>query len=96
MKKRITIKKINIGDEYMQMIDENNEEYYLEIVNGSIDCNIVTESGKDVGIQYIDENDFVKIRYHEENKKYIVKKIKINDKYDFLSDSSDEDIDLIF
>lgn len=93
-KTSIIIEKFNYLDNYYEIIDKNNKKFYLQIKNGSINCDILTKSNKNVGFQYLDENDLIKIYFSKINNKKIIKKILINDKYKLLLDSDDEiDID---
>lgn len=87
---KIIIKNFNYADEYYEIVDNTNEKYYLEIKNGSIDCKIITNMKKNVGFQYLDINDLIKIYYLELNNKKIIKKIIINEKYELIIDSDDD------
>ena len=90
--KRIIINKFDdINNNYLKITDENNKSYYLEIENGSINCKIITFQGKEVGLQYLETGDFIKIKGNcEKDNLFIIKKIYINTKYDFESESSDD------
>ena len=89
-KLRIIIEKFNYLGDYYEILDNNGEKYYLEIKNGSIDCDICTETDKYVGFKYLDENDLIEIEYLLLKDKKIIKKILINEKYDLLMDSDEE------
>ena len=93
--KNIKIKEFTIDlPNYMIINDINNNKYYIEIKNGSVQVDIKTDQKVIVGLNYLEENDIIKIKYYEnyENNKnnLIIKKIYIRTKYNFNSESSDD------
>jgi len=77
------IKNIILKENKMFIEFETNEIYYSEIIKGSVTCDIFNEQNKIVPLHYLDNGDLIKIKILE-NK---IKKIYINSKYQFISDS---------
>tara|TARA_B100001093_G_scaffold500148_1_gene550278 strand:- start:1130 stop:1420 length:291 start_codon:yes stop_codon:yes gene_type:complete len=93
-KKLLTIKLFKIIDKELIIISNEQQEFYLDCINGSVLTEILTCEGKSVGINYLDIGDTVKIKYSNINpNKIIIKKIYIKTKYNFNSESS-EDLEL--
>jgi hypothetical protein len=95
--KIIKIKKINIIDNYFILLDENNKEYKIEIIKGSINCKIINFNKEQIYINQLSEENIIKIY----SIKKIIKKIQILNNNILLSESSSEDflernINLIF
>ena len=89
--KKITIKSFNIKDNYFIITDKYNNEYYLKIIDGSIETEIMNTDNENVGIKYLEENDIIKIYGSNlKSNKFIIKKIYIKTKYQFNSESSDD------
>ena len=71
--------------------NENNIKYLLKIKDGTIKVIIKNCQGEEVGINYLEEGDVVKIKgYKIDKNKIIIKKIYIKTKYIFNSESSDD------
>jgi hypothetical protein len=79
--KHITFEK----DKMIIEIDENTK-YFSEITKGSVKCEILNELNKIVPLSYLDDGDLIKMKVKDN----IIKKIYINSKYQFMSDSSEE------
>ena len=89
--KKITIKSFNIKDNYFIITDKYNNEYYLKIIDGTIETEIMNTDNENVGIKYLEENDIIKIYGSNlKSNKFIIKKINIKTKYQFNSESSDD------
>ena len=81
------IKSIILDKNNMFIEFESGDKYYSKIIKGSVKCKILNEQNKIVPLFYLEEGDLIKIKILE-NK---IKKIYINSKYKFISDSSEED-----
>jgi len=89
--KKIIIKSFKIDDNYLVINDKNENEFFIETKYGSVNISIRTDEDVDVGIQYLDIGDMIKIYYEKKNSnKIIIKKINIKTKYKFDSESSDD------
>ena len=84
------IKSIVIDENKMFIEFETGQQYYSDIIKGSVQCEIFNEQNKTVPLFNLEEGDLIKMKISE-NK---IKKVYINSKYQFISDSS-EDGDLI-
>jgi hypothetical protein len=80
------IKSIILDENNMFIEFESGDKYYSEIVKGSVKCEIFNEQNKIVPLFYLEEGDLIKMKISE-NK---IKKIYINSKYQFMSDSSED------
>lgn len=80
------IKSIILDENKMFIEFESGDKYYSKIIKGSVTCKILNEKNKIVPLFYLEEGDLIKIKLLE-NK---IKKIYINSKYKFISDSSEE------
>ena len=80
------IKSIFLDENKMFIEFESGDKYYSKIIKGSVTCKILNEKNKIVPLFYLEEGDLIKIKLLE-NK---IKKIYINSKYKFISDSSEE------
>ena len=80
------IKSILFDKNNMYIEFDSGDKYYSKIFKGSITCKILNEKNKIVSLFYLEEGDLIKIKILE-NK---IKKIYINSKYKFISDSSEE------
>ena len=81
------IKSIVLDKNKMFIKFETGEQYYSKIIKGSVKCKILNEQNKIVSLFYLKEEDLIKIEISEN----IIKKIYINSKYKFISDSSEEE-----
>ena len=81
------IKSIILDENNMFIEFETGETYYSEIIKGSIQCKIFNEKNKIVPLYYLENGDLIRIKILEN----IIKKIYINSKYCFMSDSTDEE-----
>ena len=81
------IKSIILDENNMFIEFETGEKYYSEIIKGSIQCEIFNEKNKTIPLYYLENGDLIRIKILEN----IIKKIYINSKYYFMSDSSDEE-----
>ena len=85
-KKSIKIKDIIITEDQI-IIKSDKEEYYSEIKKGSICCDILTlDKKKILPLSYLEIDDLIILKISG-NK---IKKIYINLKYSFISDSEDD------
>ena len=80
------IKSIILDENKLFIEFESGDKYYSKIIKGSITCKILNEKNKIVPLFYLEEGDLIKIKILK-NK---IKKIYINSKYKFISDSSEE------
>lgn len=91
--KYIKIKEFNIIDNKMVLNEEEGKKYFINIKRGSVDVIIKTDEGEDVGLNYLEAGDMIKIKGIEnEDNKINIKKIYIKTKYLFNTESS-EDLD---
>ena len=89
--KRVLIKSFDIENNFFIINDKNEEKYFLEIKDGSVNVDVETEEGINVGIKYLEPGDSVKLYGNKINfNKFIIKKIYIKTKYKFDSESSDD------
>ena len=91
-KKNIIIKSFQIEkDNNLSIVDSEKNIYNLICKEGNVSTEIVTCENINVGINYLEVGDKVKIKFETSNSnKFIIKKIYINKKYNFNSESSDE------
>ena len=90
---KITIKKFQREGDFL-VVNSDNNVYMVEIKNGTIDVKIKNCQGEEVGINYLEKGDIVKVKGTKiKLNKFIIKKIYIKTKYIFNSESS-EDLDL--
>ena len=90
---KIIIKKFEKNNEFL-IVNSDNDIYMMEIKNGTIDTKIKNCQGDEVGINYLETGDIVKVKgVKTKLNKFIIKKIYIKTKYVFCSESS-EDFDL--
>ena len=96
----IKIKKINIQDNLLKIISIDNIIFTSKIIKGCITFKIYNNMNDEISLQNIEENDIIKIygypNYISKEKNIInnilIKKIKINNKYDFIiTESSDQE-----
>jgi hypothetical protein len=88
IKKYIMIKNIIIENNKLIIESNNNDIYYSDIIDGSINFNIYNINNKIKNLNNIQIKDRIKIYYNEKN---IIKKIKIQNKYMFNSSSDISD-----
>jgi hypothetical protein len=81
------IKSIILNKDNMVIEFDSGDKYYSKIIKGSVKCKILNEQNKIVPLFSLEEGDLIKIKILE-NK---IKKIYINSKYKFISDSSEEE-----
>jgi|688.fasta_scaffold2323436_2 hypothetical protein len=81
------IKSIVLDKNKMFINFETGEQYYSKIIKGSVKCKILNEQNKIVSLFYLKEEDLIKIEISEN----IIKKIYITSRYQFISDSSEEE-----
>jgi hypothetical protein len=93
---KIKIDKINLMNNTFTIISNKNQIFNSNIVRGSVEFKIYTESGKEVNLSNISIGDIVTIYGYQEEKNNIIniKKIKIKDMYYIMSDS-ESDIDIL-
>lgn len=80
------IKNIILNENNMFIEFETGDKYYSEIIKGTVTCEIFNEQNKIVPLYYLEHGDLIKMKILE-NK---IKKIYINSKYQFMSDSSED------
>ena len=66
--KKIIIKSFKIEDNYLIINDKNENKFFIETRNGSVNISIRTDEDVDVGIQYLDIGDMIKIYYEKKFK----------------------------
>jgi len=89
MTKLVSTKIKNIKIENNKLIIETyNGDYYSDIIKGSVIFKIVNLDNKILPLSYLENEDLVQLKV-KENK---IIKIFINLKYDFVSDSSEDEI----
>jgi hypothetical protein len=84
------IKEIKINDKYLSL-ECKDITFNIKIINGTIDIIIKTTTKDLVGYTYLEENDIIKVLYKKENNTILPKKIYVNTKYTFNSESSDSE-----
>lgn len=91
-KKNIKIKSFTIeNNNQLIILDNDNVKNYLICEKGNVITKILTCENTQVGINYLDIGDNIKIKYDNSNSnKIIIKKIYIKTKYDFNTESSDD------
>lgn len=83
----VKIKEIKLEDDKLIILSDKGD-YYAEIKKGSICCDILTVDKKKVlPLSYLEVDDLIILKALQ-NK---IKKIYINLKYSFISDSEDEE-----
>ena len=81
------IKDIKIDDNKLNLITDKGE-YLIDIIKGSINCDIISiDTKKILPLSYLEIDDLIILKLLK-NK---IKKIYINLKYSFYTDSEDED-----
>jgi hypothetical protein len=80
------IKSIILDENNMFIEFETGEKYYSEIIKGSVQCKILNERNKTIPLYYLENGDLIKIKILKNR----IKKIYLNSKYHFVSDSTDE------
>ena len=91
IKKKILIDKFEYKSNELSIIDKYKDNYFLEVKNGNVETEIINSDNVEVGIKYLEKNDFIKIYgIVSESNKFIIKKILINTKYQFNSESSED------
>tara|TARA_E500000178_G_C16965085_1_gene727984 strand:+ start:907 stop:1206 length:300 start_codon:yes stop_codon:yes gene_type:complete len=91
--KKIKIDKMEKNDNYF-VINSDNDLYYLPIVNGSVDILVKNYDKEEVGFKYLEVGDKIRFKGYQDNQnKIIIKKIYVETKYIFYSESS-EDLEL--
>ena len=91
LKKTIIIKSFIVNNGELIITDHKNNEYYLITKDGTVNTIIRNKDKEEVGINYLEENDIIEIYGNElKSNKFIIKKIYIETKYKFNSESSDD------
>lgn len=85
------IKSIIFETDKMIIELEEGNKYYSEIKKGSVRCDILNEFNNIVPLSYLEEGDLIKLKILEKLEGLTkIKKIYINSKYQFMSDSSED------
>uniref|UniRef100_A0A6C0J3B1 Uncharacterized protein n=1 Tax=viral metagenome TaxID=1070528 RepID=A0A6C0J3B1_9ZZZZ len=84
------IQEIEMNEEYL-LLKCTNINLNIKIINGTIDIIIKTTSKDVVGYTYLEKNDIIKVLYIKKNSTILPKKIYVNTKYTFNSDSSESE-----
>ena len=93
IKKKIIINNFESDNGNLHIIDKNKDKYFLNVKEGNVETEIINTDNIIVGLKYLEKNDIIKIYGHESKSNiFIIKKILINTKYEFNSESS-EDLD---
>ena len=80
------IKDIKINDNTLNLITDKGS-YFIDIIKGSINCDIISiDTKKILPLSYLEIDDLIILKLLK-NK---IKKIYINLKYSFYTDSEDE------
>jgi hypothetical protein len=91
--KNITIKSFSCDDNFVKLnVDNDKNEYIIIVKDGTVNADIVNSNKQMVGLRYLEDGDLVKIKGIKKSDKIIIKKIYIETKYNFDSESS-EDLD---
>lgn len=70
----------------------DNKKVMIDIIDGTVDIIIKTNEDEVVGYTYLEKNDLIKIIYKKEiNEIIFPKKIYVNTKYHFNSESSESE-----
>ena len=88
--KNIIIKSFKFDNDFLKLETSDKIDYLLEIKNGSVDADIKNSNKQLVGLRYLEEGDLVKIKGIKKSDKIIIKKIYIETKYQFDSESSED------
>jgi len=94
IKTKIRIKKINIEDNIFSIESIDNKLYISDIIKGSVNFKIYNEDMIEVNLSNLEEDSCVKVygkntKINEKNN-IIIKKIIVQNKYIFDSDSSED------
>ena len=89
---KIVIKKFQKKDDFL-IINSDDNLYMMEIKNGTINAKIKNCEGEEVGINYLETGDIVKVKGTKIKLNKFIIKIYLKTKYIFCSESS-EDFDL--
>jgi|TARA_Y100000389_G_C17265112_1_gene415032 hypothetical protein len=85
------INDIILNQKYFILICDN-KKVMIDIIDGTVDIIIKTNEDEVVGYTYLEKNDLIKIIYKKEiNEIIIPKKIYVNTKYNFNSESSESE-----
>ena len=88
---KILINKFIHQNNYLILNNINNQNYLIEIKDGSVNAKIKNCQGETVGINYLEEGDKIKVKcIKSDPNNFIIKKIYVNTKYTFNSDSSED------
>ena len=91
--KNITIDHFTCDNEFVQLnVKNDNNKYFMLVKDGSVETEILNTNKQMVGLRYLEDGDTVKIKGIKNSDKIIIKKIYIETKYAFDSESS-EDLD---
>ena len=78
------------SDLYIKCIKNNLK---IKVIDGSVDIEIFNSENKYIGFFNLELNDIIKIKYNKIENNYIIPEIiYINTKYDFNSDTSDDEL----
>ena len=92
--KNITIKSFTFIDNNIKLnVDGDKYNYILEVKNGSVEAEIKNSNKQLVGLKYLEDGDLVRIKGYKLNDKIVIKKVYVETKYVFDSESS-EDLDM--
>ena len=94
IKTKIRIKKINIENNIFSIESIDNNLYISDIIKGSVNFKIYNDDMMEVNLSNLEEDSFVKVygkntKINEKNN-IIIKKIIVQNKYIFDSDSSED------
>jgi hypothetical protein len=94
IKTKIRIKKINIENNIFSIESSDNKLYISDIIKGSVNFKIYNEDQSEVNLSNLEEDAIIKVygKNHIINEKnnIIIKKIIVQNKYIFDSDSSED------
>lgn len=91
----VKIKNIKIDKDKLiiETLDFSREEkkYYVDIIKGSVQCEILGPDNKILPLSYLENDDLIQLELDNDlmNKPNKINKIFVNFKYDFHSDSSE-------
>ena len=89
--KNIIINSFNCNDNFIEInAKDDNNKYFMMVKDGSVKTQIVNSNKQIVGLRYLEDGDMIKIKGFENSNKIIIKKIYIETKYTFDSESSED------
>lgn len=89
--KYIIIKSFSFIEDNIKInVDNDTNNYIIQVNDGTAQVKIKKSDGTYTGLQYLEEDDIIKIKGHMISNIIIIQKINIDIKYQFNSESSDD------